>query len=80
MKIQHLINKFIGDIYFKDTVELKQDFIHICEAINQEYSIEPKNTEKLPKIMEELLTVFSTNDFIIMADYLQYELNKKIEL
>lgn len=76
MRIERLVKKFIGDIYFKDTHSLKQDFIHICEEVNKECLQDEKNQEKLQKIMTELFEVYNTNDFVIMADYLKYKLLK----
>lgn len=68
-----MINKFCEDIYFKDTFELKQQYIHICEEINKQYN-NIQNGESIEKITKKSFNIFETNDFVFMADYLQYDL------
>ena len=79
LKLKRLIKSFISEIYFKDSDYLRQCFINICETFDKEYNIdnENENETKKKKIIEELFSVFSTNDFIKMADYLEYSLLKE---
>lgn len=81
LKLEKLISNFVSDIYFKDTVVLRENFIHICEVFDREYDIDSENREAVEKKknkMVELLNVFTTNDFIKMADYLQFALLEEI--
>lgn len=80
MKIRIMIKKFLGDIYFEPSNNLRNDFIKICEELNIYLNNINVEKSKHEQIMNELFKVFETNDFIKMADYLEYDISRHLKI
>lgn len=78
MDIINKIEDFLADIYFKMPNELTNDYIKICEEITaffEKYFMPYEDVmQQARDILEYLLTVMQTGDYIKMADALNYEI------
>lgn len=78
MELINKIELFISDIYFKMPSELKNEYITICEEISaffERYFMKYDDVMRQGRdILQYLLGVLQTGDYIKMADALNYEI------
>lgn len=83
MDIIKKIELFVADIYFKLPNELNKDFVDICTGISEffdnNYQDNKKVMEQKNELLEYLLKVMETNDYIKMADALYYKVKPIFE-
>ena len=74
MEILNNIQDFRTDIYFKMPIELNDDYVNICEKISTYFSNKFCGNKELKNdimtLMEYLLEVMQSGDYIKMADAL----------
>ncbi len=77
MEIVDKIETFAADIYFKLPDELNKDFVDICTELSDFFD---KNFQDNPEVLQQknillnyLLEVMQTKDYIRMADALYYK-------
>jgi len=77
------INTFASDIYFKMPVELNNDYIDICTLISEFFDVSFGGNGDVLKQKNELLNyllgVMQSNDYIKMADTLSYTVKPILE-
>ncbi|MHB8066178.1 MAG: hypothetical protein ACYDG2_26755 [Ruminiclostridium sp.] len=83
MEIIEKINTFASDIYFKMPVELNNDYIDICTLISEFFDTKFKDDKDVLKqkndLLNYLLGVMQSNDYIKMADALRYKVKPILE-
>lgn len=83
MDIIDKIESFAGDTYFKMPNELNNDYIKICEQIvaffEENFSVDGEAINQSKVLLEYLLTVMQTGDYIKMADALLYKVKPIFE-
>ena len=83
MTILDKIENFTADIYYKMPNEINNDYIALCKEISQlldnNFSNNDDIMEQKNELLQYLLSVMETNDYIRMADALYYNVKPIIE-
>lgn len=83
MDIIKRIESFVADIYFKYPIEIKKDFVDICNDISVFFDENFLNNhqilEQKDELLKYLLNVMEQNDYIKMSDALYYNIKPILE-
>lgn len=78
-----MIEQFIKDIYLNMPDKLNESYIHICEAFNhivdETFMGHSEIISLKQQILGQMLTLFESRDYTIMANYLEEQLIPLIE-